>query len=670
MNPQLLRVTNRIIERSRETRSAYLARIEQAKTSTVHRSQLACGNLAHGFAACQPEDKASLKSMLRNNIAIITSYNDMLSAHQPYEHYPEIIRKALHEANAVGQVAGGVPAMCDGVTQGQDGMELSLLSREVIAMSAAVGLSHNMFDGALFLGVCDKIVPGLTMAALSFGHLPAVFVPSGPMASGLPNKEKVRIRQLYAEGKVDRMALLESEAASYHAPGTCTFYGTANTNQMVVEFMGMQLPGSSFVHPDSPLRDALTAAAARQVTRMTGNGNEWMPIGKMIDEKVVVNGIVALLATGGSTNHTMHLVAMARAAGIQINWDDFSDLSDVVPLMARLYPNGPADINHFQAAGGVPVLVRELLKAGLLHEDVNTVAGFGLSRYTLEPWLNNGELDWREGAEKSLDNNVIASFEQPFSHHGGTKVLSGNLGRAVMKTSAVPVENQVIEAPAVVFESQHDVMPAFEAGLLDRDCVVVVRHQGPKANGMPELHKLMPPLGVLLDRCFKIALVTDGRLSGASGKVPSAIHVTPEAYDGGLLAKVRDGDIIRVNGQTGELTLLVDEAELAAREPHIPDLSASRVGTGRELFSALREKTVRCRTGRNLYHFLRRQICNQARENSDEKLENKCRINPDHRPGCTGYRGKKTGTRGADGKSVGCWWGARSGSDSAYRVRS
>ena len=580
MNPQMLRVTNRIIERSRETRSAYLARIEQAKTSTVHRSQLACGNLAHGFAACQPEDKASLKSMLRNNIAIITSYNDMLSAHQPYEHYPEIIRKALHEANAVGQVAGGVPAMCDGVTQGQDGMELSLLSREVIAMSAAVGLSHNMFDGALFLGVCDKIVPGLTMAALSFGHLPAVFVPSGPMASGLPNKEKVRIRQLYAEGKVDRMALLESEAASYHAPGTCTFYGTANTNQMVVEFMGMQLPGSSFVHPDSPLRDALTAAAARQVTRMTGNGNEWMPIGKMIDEKVVMNGIVALLATGGSTNHTMHLVAMARAAGIQINWDDFSDLSDVVPLMARLYPNGPADINHFQAAGGVPVLVR----------DVNTVAGFGLSRYTLEPWLNNGELDWREGAEKSLDSNVIASFEQPFSHHGGTKVLSGNLGRAVMKTSAVPVENQVIEAPAVVFESQHDVMPAFEAGLLDRDCVVVVRHQGPKANGMPELHKLMPPLGVLLDRCFKIALVTDGRLSGASGKVPSAIHVTPEAYDGGLLAKVRDGDIIRVNGQTGELTLLVDEAELAAREPHIPDLSASRVGTGRELFSALREK--------------------------------------------------------------------------------
>ena len=590
MHPVMLRVTKRIAERSRASREAYLARINDAASTTVHRSQLACGNLAHGFAACQPEDKAALKSMLRNNIAIITSYNDMLSAHQPYESYPAQIRKALHAVGAVGQVAGGVPAMCDGVTQGQDGMELSLLSREVIAMSAAVGLSHNMFDGALYLGVCDKIVPGLVMAALSFGHLPAVFVPSGPMASGLPNKEKVRIRQLYAEGKVDRMALLESEAASYHAPGTCTFYGTANTNQMVVEFMGMQLPGSSFVHPDAPLREALTAAAARQVTRLTTNGNEGLPLGKMIDEKVVVNGIVALLATGGSTNHTMHLVAMARAAGIIINWDDFSELSDVVPLLARLYPNGPADINHFQAAGGVPVLMRELLKGGLLHEDVHTVAGFGLSRYTREPWLNNGELDWRDGASASLDSDIIAPIEKPFSHHGGTKVLSGNLGRAVMKTSAVPQENQVVEAPAVVFESQHDVVPAFEAGLLDRDCVVVVRHQGPKANGMPELHKLMPPLGVLLDRRFKIALVTDGRLSGASGKVPSAIHVTPEAWDGGLLAKVRDGDLIRVNGQTGELQLLVDDEELARREAYHPDLSAQRVGTGRELFGALREK--------------------------------------------------------------------------------
>ncbi|MBK4713802.1 MULTISPECIES: phosphogluconate dehydratase [Tenebrionibacter/Tenebrionicola group] len=603
MNPEMLRVTNRIIERSRPTREAYLAGVDAAKTNTVRRSTLACGNLAHGFAACQPEDKAALKSMLRNNIAIITSYNDMLSAHQPYEHYPEQIRQALHSVGAVGQVAGGVPAMCDGVTQGQDGMELSLLSREVIAMSAAVGLSHNMFDGALYLGVCDKIVPGLAMAALSFGHLPAVFVPSGPMASGLPNKEKVRIRQLFAEGKVDRSALLESEAASYHAPGTCTFYGTANTNQMVVEFMGMQLPGASFIHPDAPLRAELTAAAARQVVRMTGNGNAWMPLGKMIDEKVVVNGIVALLATGGSTNHTMHLVAMARAAGIIINWDDFSDLSESVPLIARLYPNGPADINHFQAAGGVPVLMRELLKGGLLHEDVNTVAGFGLRRYTLEPWLNAGKLDWREGANASLDKDVIAAIDKPFSRHGGTKVLSGNLGRAVMKTSAVPQANLVIEAPAVIFESQHDVVPAFEAGKLDRDCVVVVRYQGPKANGMPELHKLMPPLGVLLDRGFKIALVTDGRLSGASGKVPSAIHVTPEAYDGGLLAKARDGDLIRVDGQTGELTLLVDSVALAQREAYRPDLSAVRRGSGREMFNALREKLSGAEQGATCIEF-------------------------------------------------------------------
>jgi phosphogluconate dehydratase len=467
-------------------------------------------------------------------------------------------------------------------------MELSLLSREVIAMSAAVGLSHNMFDGALYLGVCDKIVPGLVMAALSFGHLPAIFVPSGPMASGLPNKEKVRIRQLYAEGKqivrrcwsgsrvLPRAGYLYVLRYGQHQPDGGGIYGHAAA-------------GLVLYPAGCTAAQALTEAAARQVTRLTGNGNEWMPMGKMVDEKVIVNGIVALLATGGSTNHTMHLVAMARAAGILINWDDFSEISSVVPLMARLYPNGPADINHFQAAG-VPVLMRELLKGGLLHEDVNTVAGFGLQRYTQEPWLNNGELDWREGATASLDAQVIATIDKPFSPHGGTKVLSGNLGRAVMKTSAVPEENQIIEAPAVVFESQHDVLPAFDAGLLDKDCVVVVRHQGPKANGMPELHKLMPPLGVLLDRRFKIALVTDGRLSGASGKVPSAIHVTPEAYDGGLLAKVRDGDMIRVNGQTGELTLLVDEAELAARQPHIPDLSASRVGTGREMFSALREK--------------------------------------------------------------------------------
>ena len=603
MNPTVSRVTQRIIERSRDSRAAYLAKIEHARSKKVHRSQLACGNLAHGFAACGQEDKASLTSMTKSNIGIVTSFNDMLSAHQPYETYPQQIKAALHTVGAVGQVASGVPAMCDGVTQGQDGMELSLMSREVIAMSAAVGLSHNMFDGALYLGVCDKIVPGLFMAAMSFGHLPTLFVPAGPMPSGLPNKEKVRVRQLYAEGKLGRDALLEAEAASYHAPGTCTFYGTANSNQMVIEVMGLHLPGASFVQPDMPLRAALTDAAARQVTRMTETSGNYMPVGRMVDEKVIVNGIIALLATGGSTNHTMHLVAMARAAGIHINWDDFSDLSDVVPLMCRIYPNGPADINHFQAAGGVPVLVQELLKGGLLHEDVDTVAGHGLSRYTQEPFLEDGKLVYRPGPTQSHDSNVIASFDKPFESHGGTKVLTGNLGRAVMKTSAVPTDNQIIEAPAVVFHSQHDVVPAFEAGKLDKDCIVVVRYQGPRAIGMPELHKLMPPLGVLMDRGLKVALVTDGRLSGASGKVPSAIHVTPEAYSGGLLAKVRDGDMIRLNGKTGELTLLVDEAELANRELVHPDLSALHDGSGREMLAALREQLSGAEEGASCIKF-------------------------------------------------------------------
>lgn len=589
VNDHILQITQRIIERSKETRKAYLEKIEQARSSTVHRAELACGNLAHGFAACQSEEKSILKSMTRSDIAIINSYNDMLSAHRPYDRYPDQLKQALLENGAIGQVAAGVPAMCDGVTQGQDGMELSLLSRDVIAMSTAIGLSHNMFDGALYLGICDKIVPGLMMGALSFGHLPAVFVPAGPMSTGLPNKEKVRIRQLYVEGKVDRNALLDAEAASYHSIGTCTFYGTANSNQMVMEVMGLHLPGSSFVPPDSPLRDELTHAAARQITRLTEQSGNYLPIGKLVDEKVIVNGIVALLATGGSTNLTMHLVAIARAAGIIINWDDFSDLSAVVPLICRIYPNGQADINQFQAAGGVQLLIRQLLAKGLLHDDVHTVAGFGLSRYTLEPWLDNGQLSWREGAKNSYDLEVIADIDHPFSHHGGTKLLSGNLGRAMMKTSAVPVENQVIEAPAIVFNNQNDIAPRFEAGELDRDCVIVVRFQGPSANGMPELHKLMPPLGVLLDKGYKVALVTDGRLSGASGKVPSAIHVTPEAYNGGLLAKVQDGDLIRVNALTGEIELLVDEQILSARQPYQADLSAERVGCGRELFGALRQ---------------------------------------------------------------------------------
>ncbi|PHM38448.1 dihydroxy-acid dehydratase [Xenorhabdus mauleonii] len=587
-NATVARITQRIVERSKETRSQYLTRIEAARSKTVHRAQLACGNLAHGFAACQNDEKINLKNMVHNDIAILTSYNDMLSAHKPYEDYPQKLKNSLRAVGAVGQVAGGVPAMCDGVTQGQDGMELSLLSRDVIAMSAAVGLSHNMFDGALYLGICDKIVPGLVMAALSFGHLPAIFIPAGPMSSGLPNKEKVRVRQLYAEGKVDRQALLEAEAASYHSVGTCTFYGTANSNQMVMEIMGLHLPGASFVHPDTPLREALNDAAARQITRLTETSGNYLPLGRLVDEKVIVNGIIALLATGGSTNLTMHLVAMARAAGIIINWDDFSELSEVIPLLCRIYPNGPADINQFQAAGGVALVIRELLKKGLLHRDVNTIAGFGLERYTQEPWLNEGQLAWREGPLSSLEANVIASIEQPFKQHGGTKVMTGNLGRAVMKTSAVPTENQVIEAPAVVFNSQHDIAPAFAAGKLNRDCVVVVRYQGPQANGMPELHKLMPPLGVLMDRGFKVALVTDGRLSGASGKVPSAIHVTPEAKAGGLLAKIQDGDVIRVDGRTGELMLLVDEQELAQRTSYQPDLNEGHIGCGRELFGALR----------------------------------------------------------------------------------
>lgn len=589
INKELDRITQRIISRSLKTRAAYLKKIEQARCMTVHRASLACGNLAHGFAACQSEEKQILKSMTRSDIAIINSYNDMLSAHRPYDKYPEQLKKALLEAGSIGQVAAGVPAMCDGVTQGQDGMELSMLSRDVIAMSTAIGLSHNMFDGALYLGICDKIVPGLMLGALSFGHLPAIFVPAGPMATGLPNKEKVRIRQLYAEGKVDRLALLEAEAASYHGIGTCTFYGTANSNQMMMEVMGLHLPGASFVPPDSPLRDALTEAAARQITRLTEQSGQYLPIGQLVNEKVIVNGIVALLATGGSTNLTMHLVAIARAAGIIINWDDFSDISAIVPLICRIYPNGQADINQFQAAGGVALLIHQLLQKGLLYNDVHTVAGFGLERYTMEPWLNNGQLEWREGPKSSFNPDVIAEIEHPFSPHGGTKLLSGNLGRAVMKTSAVPEENQVIEAPAVVFNNQNEIASHFEAGELNKDCIIVVRFQGPSANGMPELHKLMPPLGVLMDKGYKVALVTDGRLSGASGKVPSAIHVTPEAYNGGLLAKVKNGDIIRVNALTGELQLLVDEEELNKRHPFEADLTAERSGCGRELFGALRK---------------------------------------------------------------------------------
>ena len=590
-------VTDRIIARSKASREAYLAALNDARNHGVHRSSLSCGNLAHGFAACNPDDKNSLRQLTKANIGIITAFNDMLSAHQPYETYPELLKKACQEVGSVAQVAGGVPAMCDGVTQGQPGMELSLLSREVIAMATAVGLSHNMFDGALLLGICDKIVPGLLIGALSFGHLPMLFVPAGPMKSGIPNKEKARIRQQFAQGKVDRAQLREAEAQSYHSAGTCTFYGTANSNQLMLEVMGLQLPGSSFVNPDDPLREALNKMAAKQVCRLTELGTQYSPIGEVVNEKSVVNGIVALLATGGSTNLTMHIVAAARAAGIIVNWDDFSELSDAVPLLARVYPNGHADINHFHAAGGMAFLIKELLDAGLLHEDVNTVAGFGLRRYTQEPKLLDGELRWVDGPTVSLDTEVLTSVASPFQNNGGLKLLKGNLGRAVIKVSAVQEKHRVVEAPAVVIDDQNKLDALFKSGALDRDCVVVVKGQGPKANGMPELHKLTPLLGSLQDKGFKVALMTDGRMSGASGKVPAAIHLTPEAIDGGLIAKVQDGDLIRVDALTGELSLLVSDAELATRTAAEIDLRQSRYGMGRELFGALRSNLSSPETG-------------------------------------------------------------------------
>ncbi len=588
-NARLGDVTQRIIERSRETRLRYLDRIAKAGEAGPRRQRLGCANQAHGFAACGVGDKSMLRSGTGANLAIVTAYNDMLSAHQPYETYPEMIRRAAREAGGVAQVAGGVPAMCDGVTQGEAGMELSLFSREVIALATAVALSHQTFDAAVYLGICDKIVPGLVIGALSFGHLPAVFIPAGPMTSGLPNDRKAKIRQLFAEGKVDRAALLEAEAESYHGPGTCTFYGTANTNQMMMEIMGLHLPGASFVNPNTPMRDALTTEAARRAMAITALGNDYTPMGRMLDERVFANGIVGLHATGGSTNHTMHIVAMAAAAGIKLTWQDFSDLADVTPLLTRIYPNGKADVNHFHAAGGMAFVIRELLGGGLLHHDVTTVLGQGLDAYTAEPVLGaDGQLDWRDGPVRSGDETVLRGTAAPFHATGGLKVLHGALGRAIMKTSAIASERHVIEAPARVFHSQEDLQQAFRAGELTGDMVAVVRFQGPKANGMPELHKLMPPLGVLQDRGHKVALVTDGRLSGASGKVPAAIHVTPEAAEGGTIAKIRDGDTVRIDAVTGRLDVLVPEADWTARVPATCDSDDSHWGVGRELFAPFR----------------------------------------------------------------------------------
>ncbi|WXL27652.1 phosphogluconate dehydratase [Ectopseudomonas mendocina] len=587
MHPRILEVTERLIERSRDTRSAYLRMIRAAASEGPARGKLQCANFAHGVAGCGGSDKQRLRLMDSANVAIVTAYNDMLSAHQPYETYPEQIRQALRDIGSVGQVAGGVPAMCDGVTQGEPGMEIGLASREVIAMSTAVALSHNMFDAAVFLGVCDKIIPGLLMGALRFGHLPALFIPAGPMPSGISNKEKADVRERYAEGKATRDELLESEMKAYHAPGTCTFYGTANTNQMLMEMMGLHLPGSSFVNPNTPLRDALTQESARQAVRLTKQGGNFLPLGELLDERVLINSIVALHATGGSTNHTLHMPAIAMAAGIKLTWQDMADLSEVVPTLAKVYPNGKADVNHFHAAGGVAYLVRQLLDAGLLHEDVNTVMGRGLRRYTQEPFLENGQLVWREGGLQSLDPNILRPVSEPFSHEGGLRLMSGNLGRGVMKVSAVAPEHQVVEAPAKVFHDQQALADAFKAGQLECDFVAVMRFQGPRFNGMPELHKMTPYLAVLQDRGFKVALVTDGRMSGASGKIPAAIHVCPEASDGGPLAKVQEGDLVRVDGTTGTLQLLIDPTELEQRAAE-PAPSEQAVGCGRELFGFMR----------------------------------------------------------------------------------
>ncbi|HTI67914.1 MAG TPA: phosphogluconate dehydratase [Caulobacteraceae bacterium] len=586
LHPVVAEVTDRIVARSQGSRAAYLQRTEAAGRAEPGRAKLSCANWAHAFAAAPSADKLRALDPRAPNLAIVTAYNDMLSAHQPFEGFPAVIREAARAAGATAQVAGGTPAMCDGVTQGRPGMELSLFSRDVIALSTAVALTHDAFDGVLCLGVCDKIVPGLLIGALSFGHLPAVFVPAGPMTSGLPNAEKARIRALYAEGKVGRDELLKAESASYHGPGTCTFYGTANSNQMLMELMGLHLPGAAFVNPNTPLRDALTVEATRRAVAIGPKSNAYTPLGRVMDEKAVVNGVQGLLATGGSTNHTLHLVAIAAAAGIALTWDDFDDLSRVTPLLARVYPNGQADVNHFQAAGGLGFVVRELLDAGLAHEDVLTVAGEGLRAYQRDPYLDGGALAWREPAAESLDRDVLRPAHDPFQPEGGLRVLRGGLGRAVIKTSAVKPAHRTVEAPAVVFEDQDELIAAFKRGELERDFVAVVRFQGPVANGMPELHNLSPTLGVLQDRGFHVALVTDGRMSGASGKVPAAIHVTPEAARGGVLAQLRTGDLVRLDAEAGVLEALVDPAELKARVP--ASVRQDQFGYGRELFSPFR----------------------------------------------------------------------------------
>lgn len=599
LSKTVAKITRRIYERSLPTREIYLDRIVTAQANHPKRSFLGCANQAHGFAACCPIDKERLKFNTAGNIGIITAYNDMLSAHQPFETFPRLIKEAARVAGGVAQVAGGVPAMCDGITQGNAGMELSLFSREVIAMATAIGLSHDMFDAALYLGVCDKIIPGLVIGALTFGHLPGIFVPAGPMTSGQGNNEKARIRQLYAENKIDRQTLLESEARSYHEPGTCTFYGTANSNQVILEMMGLHMPGSSFINANTPLRDALTKEATNRVLEMTALGDDYKPLGTIVDERSFVNAIVGLNATGGSTNHAIHLIAMAAACGIRLTWHDIAEISSVVPLLARIYPNGFADINHFHAAGGMGFVIRELIEAGLVHEDVCTVFGKGLNAYAIEVKLYaDGSVVREPALNESANHEILVGWRKPFQPDGGIRVLSGDLGTAIMKVSSVKSEHWRIEAPVLVFNDQEELQKAFKSGALnDKDFIAVIRYQGPKANGMPELHKLTTILGVLQDRGQKVALVTDGRMSGASGKIPAAIHVTPEALERGPIARLQDGDIVCLDAHVGKLAILEDGVKFNARTIMPPDLSKNEYGVGRELFRVFRQSVNRADQG-------------------------------------------------------------------------
>lgn len=598
MQKAIKNVTNRIIERSKTHRQAYLQRVEDAKNDGVFRNKLPCSNLAHDLAGCVGSCRAALLDDTSPNIAIISAYNDMVSAQQPYGEYPAILKQAVAEAGGNAQFAAGVPGMCDGVTQGEPGMDMSLVSRDVIAMSTVIGLSHNVFDGAILLGVCDKILPGLLMGGLQFGHLPMILIPAGPMTSGLANKDKNKVRERYAKGEIDRKELLASEVKAYHSPGTCTFYGTANSNQLMAEMLGMHLPGSSFVNAGTKLREALTRSAATRITGITHLSNDYIPIAKIINEKSIVNAMVGLMATGGSTNETMHLVAIARAAGIRIDWNDFADISDSTPLLVRIYPNGAGDINSFQQAGGMSLLIKEMLDAGFLHEDVTTVAGKGFRQYTQQPVLKQDNTIWQEGPEETGDQTIIATAQKPFETMGGIKVLDGNMGRAIMKISAlVDGEKTYVNAPAMVFNSQKELEDAFKEGRLNRDLVAVVRFQGPRANGMPELHKLITCLSITMDRGYKVGLVTDGRLSGASGKVPFAIHCTPEAVTGGVIARIQDGDTIVMDAQNNTLQLNVDKNVLEKRKPDTPDRDSSRYGLGRQIFAPLRKNLLGAEEG-------------------------------------------------------------------------